>query len=528
MSLYSIPVVNVKGNRELYGRVARATLVIMILSLIDKMLALAKEVSLAHQFGISAGLDVFNVAYALPGVTVLVFSGAFVSAFVPLYSDWQRRFSHERINSVTTSLFLIALACSCLLALAGYFSSASLFPILGYGFNPAQQQIGVTLEKYLIFLVLVEGSGIALAALLTAQTRFLTLYTAPILINLALIAFIWFGQSLGVFCLVWGTLTGALLKLLFLLGGAYRIGFRFSRPTPEKIELRLFAVMFLPLLGSELIANSNILIDQMMATQLSSGSVSALRYAYRINDLPVQLVVLATSKALFPFISKMAVAEDHAGLKHLFTQSFVFIALITFPAICVFTVFSNEIVAIVLQRGSFGSAATARTAGILFCYSLGLFFYSLSFVNAAFFAALRNPGPLFAMGAATVILNVFLNLVFMRFLGTAGIALSSTVVLAVACAVLFALLRRRLQNGSFRGLPANLSRIALAGLAMLVVICLLRMLMRGYGHLVYVPVSAAAGFFAYVAVIWILRTEEIQTCFQLIKSTLSPKSWTGS
>ena len=80
---------------SLVGRIGRASAMIMIWSMVDKVLAIGKEVLTAHLFGVSASLDVFNLAYSFPGTIILLFSATLAPAFVPLYLEWRNRSSHE-------------------------------------------------------------------------------------------------------------------------------------------------------------------------------------------------------------------------------------------------------------------------------------------------------------------------------------------------------------------------------------------------------------------------------------------------
>jgi hypothetical protein len=88
-------------STSLASQIGRASAVIMIWSMMDKILAIGKEVLTAHRFGVSASLDVFNLAYSFPGTIVLLFSSALVSAVVPLYLEWRSLSSREADSHAT-------------------------------------------------------------------------------------------------------------------------------------------------------------------------------------------------------------------------------------------------------------------------------------------------------------------------------------------------------------------------------------------------------------------------------------------
>lgn len=174
------------------------------------------------------------------------------------------------------------------------------------------------------------------------------------------------------------------------------------------------------LAGSVLIANSNLLVDQSMATQLSAGGLSTLRYAYRINDLPLQLIVLALSKAILPFVSEQVCDGDSSGLRRIFAQSLASLGLIAFPVIALVMLFAGDIVVVLLRRGAFDAEAARHTVLALRCYTGGLFFFPYACINGAFFCALRRAHALFVMGIVSVGLNFGLNGLFLRLMGGGG------------------------------------------------------------------------------------------------------------
>ena len=96
-------------HKELYGAISRATVVIMVWIFLDKILALAKEMLLAHEFGIEAGLDVFNLAFASPGLLILLIDVAICSAFIPLHSEWKQKYSPEEVRNRTMTVFVFCL-----------------------------------------------------------------------------------------------------------------------------------------------------------------------------------------------------------------------------------------------------------------------------------------------------------------------------------------------------------------------------------------------------------------------------------
>ncbi|MHC1742411.1 MAG: murein biosynthesis integral membrane protein MurJ [Syntrophobacteraceae bacterium] len=511
----------VQATRATYSQISRATAIIVGLTLVDKVLAVGKEMLMAQRFGVSEELDAFNIALAFPGVVTLFLSGAIVSALVPLYLEWTTSHSPEEASTRAVRLFYALTLFFSIAALAACVASPALIGIMGYGFDPEVRSLAVSLQRLLTLLIVLDGAGTILRGLLQAQKSFFGLSAAPIFVNCLIILMLVLGKELGIGALVWGTLAGTLCKTAYMLVLLVRQGVRFvPMGLPTRETLKPFLFLAIPLLGSELMSNSNLLVDQAMATQLAAGSVSTLRYAYRINDLPVQVVIIAISRSIFPFVAEQSLADDRSPLRQLFKHSVIVLAFLTFPLICFTVLFSEEIVGFLLQRGAFVREATRETAGTLACFSCGLFFYAYTFVNGTFFSAMRDTRTLFLMGCLSVLLNVALNLLFIRWIGVKGIALSTTVTLGILSVLFVTLLTHRLQFTDHGDLCRSLLRLALASTTIVVVGVALKQVSLRFDVplLLSLPASVVILAVTYLATVRAASSPDIASSLSLLIS----------
>jgi len=413
---------------------------------------------------------------------------------------------------------LVTIFCGLLTAIC-FLATPRFYPLIGYGFEPGIKTLGIHIEKLLVFLVLIEGAGIILAGILQAQKHFFNLQFAPIFINITIIFFlVFFREKLGIMTLAWGFLLGTLCKVVYMALMLGRGGGNFfGRLNFDRSKMLAFVFLAVPLLGSELISNANLLIDQIMATTLDPGSVSTLRYAFRINDMPIQVVIIAISIAIFPFISEQALKGDYKAMGDVFKQSIIFLGFLTLPIICLVLLFSQEVVAVLLQRGAFDHYATHQTAQTLLFYSLGLFFLAYAFINGAFFSALKKTKTLFYMGCLTVTLNITFNVLFMRIWGVKGIALSTTFTLGIVAFLFMFLLNQRIQI-DFMRIMANFTRLLLAATGMYSMGFYLKnyLVDAGIDKLFYLPAVTIVISMGYLSMCWILRTEELTLYLDII------------
>jgi putative peptidoglycan lipid II flippase len=508
-------------SASLAGQIGKASVVIIIWAMVDKILAIGKEVLTAQRFGVSAELDVFNLAYSFPGIIVL-FSSVLAAALVPLYLEWRTRSSREADSQATwliygTTLLFAALALIC------FVFTPEIIRLIGYGFQPWEKQLAVSMERLLILLIIIDGAGILFRGILHAKKLFSHLYIAPLFVNITIIFLLFFDMGLDIYLLVWGFLIGTLMKTVYMGIALYRKGFHYGTPLPfDRQKMKTFWLLAIPMLGNALIANSNMMVDQVMATQLPAGSISTLRYALRINDFPVQVVITAISAAIFPFISEEAAAGNNENLKGIFKYALIFVGFITIPITCLVVLFSEDLVILLLKRGAFDMEAARQTAQTLVCYSLGLFFYAYAFVNGSFFAALQNTKALFYMGIASLLLNVFFNFVFMHLIGVKGIALSTSVTMFIISLYFIHLLQRRLAISNLSEIFSSFFRMILAAACMLGTgfLCLRLFQMGSTERWIYLPITLTLVCISYLAVVWVFRTDDLNACWDALARLL--------
>ncbi|MBI5591931.1 MAG: murein biosynthesis integral membrane protein MurJ [Deltaproteobacteria bacterium] len=510
-------------SARMASQIGRASAIIMIWSLVDKALAIGKEMLTAHRFGVSASLDVFNVAYSFPSTVVMLFSAALGSAIVPLYLEW-RNHSFLEADSHTTWLIYLTTLLFALLSLIFFVFSPEIIQMIGYGFNPEQKQLGIIMERVLILLTFIDGAGLLFRGILSAKKMFFHLYVAPIFVNITIIIFLVYDMGLNIYVLVWGFLIGTLLKSVYMGVALFREGFKFDTPLPFDPQIiKTFWLLAIPMLGSGLIANSNLMVDQVMATQLPAGSVSTLRYAFRINDFPIQVIILAISRGIFPFISEEAAAGNLDNLQRIFKYALILLGFLTIPATALMLLFSEDIVILLLKRGAFDLEAARQTGQALSCYSLGLFFYAYTFINGSFFAALKNTKALLYMGVVSIFLNVFFNYLFMYFWGAKGIALSTSATMGIISIWFISQLKRHLGITNLSQTFSSFTRIILAAAGMLgsglVIIKLFELTL--IPRLVFIPVATAAASSCYLGIIWVFRTAELDDCITVLTNMIT-------
>jgi len=208
------------------------------------------------------------------------------------------------------------------------------------------------------------------------------------------------------------------------------------------------------IVGSFLI-NSNLFVDQVVASTLPTGQVSTLNYALKLMSLPI-LMFSAFAKATLTSFSEQVSRRDWSGLCNsirLYTWLMLAITIImTVGAM----LFARPAIGMVFQRGNFGAQDTTAVSAVFKAAALGLVPMGLGFLIPRVFNAMQRNGILTAITVFSVSANVVLDLALAPRYGAVGIALATSIVMAVTAAVQLVALSRMLGGFNALGAPAQI------------------------------------------------------------------------
>src|SRR6185312_2085596 len=157
---------------------------------------------------------------------------------------------------------------------------------------------------------------VQLSAMLNAVGKFAAASAWSIFLNVAMIAALFCAPFFpnAAYAVAWGVFAAGILQLIFIVWAAARshLRLRFGRPrwTPEIKQ-------FLIALGAATFGSASVqiglFIDNVIASFLPSGDLTALYYADRINQLPMGTLGIALGTVLLPEMSAKLAQRDERG-----------------------------------------------------------------------------------------------------------------------------------------------------------------------------------------------------------------------
>jgi putative peptidoglycan lipid II flippase len=219
----------------------------------------------------------------------------------------------------------------------------------------------------------------------------------------------------------------------------------------------------------------NLIVDTWFASLLPVGAVSYLFYADRLNQLPLGIIGVAIGTALLPMLSRQLRVSDFANASRTQNRAIEIGLLFTLPAAAGLIVLAEPIIAVLFERGAFGPAETAATAGALVAFSIGLPAYVLIKVLAPGFFAREDTATPVKVAALCLVANVLLILLLIGPLRHVGIALATALSNCLNVACLAWILQRRGHLHIDERLRRIVPRIVVATVAMALILVAARL-----------------------------------------------------
>ncbi len=404
-------------------------------TLLSRVTGFFRDVLMASVLGKGALSDAFLVAFRFPNYFRAIFGeGTLNPAFLPRYAALHAKGKHEEAARFGDDVYSWQILTQAIVLIAALAAMPWLVRLLAPGFvnQPGQVELATTLSRitfpYLILTVVV----VQLSAMLNAIEKFWAAAAWSNFLNLAMIATLlltpWFPNA--AYAAAWGVLLGGVTQLAFMLWAAARDGvvlhLHLPHWTPEIKEF--FVAVGAVTFGTASVTISPF-VDTIIASLLPSGSLTALYYGDRINQLPLGVLGLALGTVLLPEMSTRLAKGDVAGSDAAQNRAASLALLLALPFVLVFLFIPDTIMRAIFAHGAFNREAAAQAAVALMAYGIGLPAMVLVRITASTFYARHDTGTPARATVTSIASNIAIKLVLVLgfHLGIEGIALGTAI-----------------------------------------------------------------------------------------------------
>jgi putative peptidoglycan lipid II flippase len=505
------PVENEEPRPSHASYVSHAKLV-GVVTLLSRLLGMAREACASNFFGAGAAYSAFTVAFTVPNLfRKLLGEGALSAAFIPLYAQAVKHEKEGTGGALSANDFAAAsvnLLCAILLLIT-LVGEAGLWASTFFELRP-KNLLGVHLTMIMLPYVLLVCGTAFLSGILQVHARFAAAAATAIVLNACHIIAIIIaarhfdlstpaGMERGVHWLSWTVLLAGCLQISMLLPSLRAVGFRFKPNfhifTPA---IRRMLVLTLPVaLGAGVLQISTMLdrglsfflaadgskttftfFHHIIRYPLAPGAAARLNWAQFLYQFPLGVFAIALATAIFPKLSTdathgLAGNEVPDQFRNVLRQGIEASLFIGLPASIGLIVVRMPAVRLMFQQGKFTDTDTQWVALSTAIYSAAIWAFSLQqILNRAYYALHDTVTPLI-WGVMNLVVNTAIEVPLLwTHLGESGMAVGTLVSFAMQSVIMLWMLDRRVGGIGLRRSARPIAIMLTASAAMLGV-CLL-------------------------------------------------------
>ena len=431
----------------------RSGLLVMIITMVSRVLGLVRAGIIAYYFGASAMTDAFFSAFKISNFfRQLLGEGALGSSFIPLYNERVESEGEENSKQFIYSILNLLFVFSTIVTILMIIFSQGIIDGIVSGFPDETKIIASRLLKIMsVYFVFISLSGMV-CAILNNFKQFAVPASTSIFFNLAIIlASMYFGKTYGIDALAYGVVIGGLFQFLVVLPAFFKImkGYSFKIDWKDPYLKKIF-IMICPMLIGIVARQVNTIVDQMFASYLAEGGVSALENATRLYLLPVGVFGVSISTVIFPALSKAMSKNDLDGATDNIVKGLNILLFLIIPSTAVLTFYAPEVIRLTLSYGKFDEEAVRVTSQALLYYSLGLYFYTAIYLMTRAFYSVKNSKYPVKFSIISIVINIVLNFLLIKSMAYRGLELSTSIASGVNFFLLLIVFRRKYINFSLK------------------------------------------------------------------------------
>lgn len=408
----------------------RSSAIVGIMTMLSRVLGLARDVVVANYFGASGSADAFFVAFKIPNFLRRLFAeGAFAQAFVPVLSEYRTQKDLKAVqmlvNYVAGTLGSVLIAITVLAVVGAPMLTAVFAPGFYMGdegkFELAAEMLRITFP-YLLLISLTAFAG----AVLNSYERFAIPAFTPVLLNISLICSAIFLSPLfdpPVLALAWGVMIAGVVQLVFQLPFMAQIHLL---PRPKwgwnDPGVRRIMTLMLPALFGVSVTQINLLLDTVLASFLQTGSVSWLYYSDRLAELPLGVFGIAIATVILPSLSRKHAEQSSEHFSSTLNWAMQMVMLIGIPAAVALFILAEPMLVTLFHYGALGDRDVMMAAMSLRAYACGLLAFMLIKILATGYFSRQDTKTPVKIGIQAAVLNMVFNLLLIGPFAHVGLA----------------------------------------------------------------------------------------------------------
>ena len=487
--------------------------------------------------GYPVGLDAYTAAFTVPDfMFAILVSGALSVTFIPVFNArWikgNKQSAWEIGSSMINLMALVTLVTSVLIMI---FADPLMKYLIAPGFTESGHALAVSMMRVIAVNPFIFAIAAVIASIQQAVGRFTFYALAPLIYNVGIIiGIVWFTGGINIFGwqifeggimgVALGVALGSVLQLITSAVGLAGLGFDYDfkihwRNQGFKKVLRLLPPRSVDQ-GMDYVVS---LVEINLASRMVDGTVRAYQQALTLHMMPINLIGVAISSAIFPQLTER-LGDGREDLFQAELRSVLRVIIWLALPVAVVMFFTRGYIVHFIRN-----AGDPLMAGILGALIVAVLFRTIYHMAArSFYAQQDTKTPLY-ISFFSIGLNVILAIVLSMYLdmGAYGLAWAQSIVATFEVAILFFVMGRRMPKLFNMNFMHSLFRMILAAtIAGVVCYMAVRILPfrelddSFYSAFPRFLVISTISFLAYAVMSKILALEEIDPVIRRVKQVM--------
>lgn len=501
----------------------KAAILIIILTMVVKGLGFVRDIVLSYYYGASYISDAYLLSLTIPTFFFSFISMGITTGYIPIFTEISNKKSEKEAVSFTNNLANVLMLFCTILIFIGIIFTEPIVKLFAVGFDGKTMRLAVDFTRIgfitLYFYVL--------TAIYSGYLQIKGDFATPVLVGLpmniiSMIA-IFISSKTNLLVLAYGSILAAFSQVLLWLPAILRNGYKYKPTFRLKDEsLKKMFLIAIPAIIGLNINQINVLIDRTLASTIAEGAMSAIDYANRLNIFINSIFAGSIATALYPTMTKMALKKDKMGLNTSVQEALGIVSIITLPLSVGMIVFSEQIIQVLFGRGAFDRTAIYMTSQALLFFAVGMCAYGFrEILSRAFYAVTDTKTPL-KNSAISVVINVSLNVILLKFMGIGGLALSTSLSAIIIVVLLAVDYNKKLSKFDYKPIMVTFIKCMAASIIMgISTLYLFKVLDNRVEELFALLLSVLFGIIFYFILIYLLKVKEFNKMILMIKSKIT-------
>ncbi len=283
-----------------------------------------------------------------------------------------------------------------------------------------------------------------LTAYLNCDNKFILSNSATLVISSVQLVFIIVAGFLGIELLIYGVIVANTIHFVLVYIFAMKNGLNIKLNLNVTPEVKRAFIIVIPIFISSMVDQVNKFVDKSFASSLVEGSIAALNYANILQGFIFTIFTIAITTMIYPMLSQAVAEKNLDKVKDIFSKGLNIVIILFVPITIGAMLLAKPSISFVFERGEFGNSSALMTTSAFIAYSVGLFALALRDVITKVFYSLQDTKSTLYIGAFAVVLNILFNIILVKPMGHAGLALATSLASIISIPLFFIVLRKKL------------------------------------------------------------------------------------